>query len=486
MNKTTSSAAILSISLDRASKASLQTQLLQALREFVHTGRFRSGDRLPSSRNLATELGVSRVTTTGVYEQLIAEGYLEGRQGAGVFVASDLPDLPLRGHDAPAEGQIKPLAGNQPLRPFAVGYPDLSDFPYRDWTRLHDRMWRVPDATILGRADPLGFGPLRNAIAHHLAEWRGLRCAPEQVVITAGLVDALDIFAKSVLSAGDTALVEDPGHKVAVSALQSNGIQCVPVRIDGQGFDLSRSGKAQDAARVISVTPSRHYPLGVTLPLARRLELLAWAKTNSGFILEDDYDGEFRYQGQPLPAMMSLDEDERVIYIGSFSKVMFPALRLGYMVVPPSMVQDVRDVMSRLGPRAALFAQPVLAEFIADGSFATHIRRMRRLYTEKQKALLTALEEHTSGLLSARAEAGGMHLIAELSEVLKDRMTDVQVSQCARERDLVVPPLSGFFMGKADQQGLILGYASHAPAELNAGVAALSAEIRAKIRSHAT
>ena len=478
MNKATSNAAILSISLDRTAKMPLQSQLLRSLRELVHTGRLRSGTRLPSSRNFALELAVSRVTTTAVYEQLIAEGYLEGRRGSGVYVASNLPDMPLKQGDQSDAKPFDPLPANSPLQPFGVGYPDLEAFPYREWTRLHDRIWRAPKPAILGRSHPFGFGPLRNAIAAHLAEWRGLHCAPEQVVITSGLVDALGLIVKSALSKGDTVLTEDPGHKVLVNTLMSHGAVCVPVRVDEQGFNLARAEEARRTARAIAVTASRQYPLGMTLPLARRLQLIAWARDHDGLILEDDYDGEFRYQGQPLPAMMSLDDAERVIYIGSFSKVMFPALRLGYMVVPLRLVPKIEAVLHMLGPSAAMYAQPVLAQFISEGSFATHIRRMRRLYGERQKLLLKALHDHAQGLLAASAETGGMHVVAELCPELRQQLGDVKVSEIAWTLGLTTPPLTNFFTGPPDQQGLVLGYAAHSDEAIVDAVRRLSTAIR--------
>lgn len=482
MNKTTSDAAILSISLDKASATSLQAQLLDALRGLVHSGRLLSGARLPSSRNLATELAVSRVTVTAVYDQLIAEGYAEGRRGSGVFIASDLPDIPLQRSKNLAARSAQPLPANEPFKPFGLGSPDLAAFPYRDWTRIYDRLWRNPGPGLLGQPRPMGFGPLRTAIAAHLEEWRGIRCSPEQVVITSGLVESLELIAKAVFEPGDRILVEEPGHKTMLSALTGTGMICEPVRIDSSGFNLSHAGDRRLHAKAVVVTPSRHYPLGMTLPLARRLELLRWAKEQQGFILEDDYDGEFRYQGQPLPAMMSLDEVGRVIYLGSFSKVMFPALRLGYMVVPEPLLPGIADRLGQLGPRAALLAQPVLAEFIAEGMLATHIRRMRRLYSERQQLLLEALDQHVAGLLSARAETGGMHLVAVLSDELAAKVDDAEVSSIAENLGLSIKPLSSFFLGAADQQGLVMGYAAYSPEEITEGVVRLAQALRQRLK----
>lgn len=485
MNKARTEAALLSISLDRKAKTSLQGQLLQALRELVHAGRLTSGARLPSSRNLAQELAVSRVTTTAVYEQLISEGYLEGQQRLGVFVASDLPDIPVKQKKHEGDGPDTPLPANQPLRPFSVGYPDLSAFPYRDWTRMYDRVWRVPDEGILGQPDPMGFGPLRSAIATHLGEWRGIKCAGEQVIITSGLVDALELVAKAMMKPGDNVLVEEPGHKVLVNALNNVGMTCRPVPVDAHGFDLSAIPNTDAYCPVaVAVTPSRQYPLGMTLSLTRRLELLDWAKSHNGIILEDDYDGEFRYQGQPLPAMMSLDNDQRVIYIGSFSKVMFPALRLGYMVLPERIVPLVAEVLSFGGSRAAQISQPVLAQFMREGVLATHIRRMRRLYGERQKALVSSLRQYAAGLLTADLESGGMHLVAGLDDALASRLTDKDVSELAADCGLNVAPLSSFFLGQCSQQGLIMGYAAFSSQAIERGVRELAVKLREKTDSH--
>ena len=481
MNKANLDASILSISLDRDSKLSLQKQLLEALRDLVHTGRIRTGARLPSTRNLAEELGVSRVTTTSAYDQLIAEGYLEGRRGSGVYVTSDLPDVPIRDASIFPQEPVKPLPAGKPLTPLGIGYPDLLAFPYREWTRLHDRVWRVPDAGLLGQSDPLGFGPLRTAIAGHLREWRGIQCEAEQIVITSGLVEATELFAKAALKSGDNVLVEEPGHRVLTNALEGCGIIPKAVRVDAQGFNLANAAPGQLNARAVAVTPSRQFPLGVTLSLARRLELLDWTKRQDGFILEDDYDGEFRYQGRPLPAMMSLDSDDRVVYIGSFSKVMFPALRLGYMVVPQRLLPGVQNVLSRIGSRAALIAQPVLAEFIAQGALATHIRRMRRLYSQRQRALCDALIKNAGELITADPAPGGMHLVANLHPKLEAHVRDTDVSLLAKRVDLQVAPLTSFFIGRANQQGLVMGYAAYDAETLESSVSKLANTIRSTL-----
>lgn len=474
MNKATSDAAILSLSLDRQSAQPLQVQLVQALRSLVHRNRLRSGDRLPSSRGLAQELSVSRVTVTTVYDQLIAEGYLEGRQGSGVYVAADLPDLPVV-EDASRKRVVRPETPVlPPVRPFLHSAADQREFPFAEWSRLSEQVWRKPQAALMNLPDPLGWPPLRAAIADHLRDWRGLDCDPEQVVITSGLVEAVELVARATLPAGSKIAVEEPGHSILRQAITNLGLSCAPVRVDAQGFDIDRA-PAGIAAAV--VTPSRQFPLGMTMPLARRLRLLAWANETGGMILEDDFDGEYRYQGQPLPAMMSLDDRHRVLYIGSFSKVLFPALRLAFAVLPEPLVPKVRSVMRSIGPKASLVSQPVLARFIADGGFATHLRRMRRLYGTRQKALLAAIEKHAGDLLLAESAAGGMHIIARPSELLVARMGVAEAVDLAEAAGVSVRALSDFFAGTPDQDGFILGYAAFDEAEIDKAVAGWTGEL---------
>ena len=438
-----------------------------------------AAERLPSSRLLADELSVSRVTVTTAFDQLISEGYAEGRHGSGVYVAADLPDYTLskdRGtHDAIDDDDLP--VPKLPV-PFETSAPDLVNFPHREWARLIDQVWRSPKPALLARPDPFGWGPLRRAIASHLSDWRGVQCAPSQIVITSGLVDAVELIAKAALCAGDIVMVEDPGHHVLRNALSANGLACKPVPVDESGFNVQASAKWSRDARAIVVTPSRQFPLGMTLPLARRLELLEWAGRTSGLIIEDDFDSEYRYVGQPLPALMSLDDQECVIYVGSFSKVLLPTLRLGFVVLPKRLIADAREVMGSTGPRASLLAQPPLQRFMESGGFATHIRRMRRLYAQRQKVLVTALEHHAEGLLSVEPASGGMHVVADLAPKLSDRLTDIEAAERARAAGISASALSTYFAGKATQQGLVLGYAGFDDKAIQSSAARLAKVLR--------
>ncbi len=461
MNKTTSDAALLALTLDRTAGEPLHMQLAQGLRERILTGRISPGARLPSSRLLAEELAVSRVTVVTAMDQLISEGYAEGRHGAGVFVAADLPEEVLQA--APAAGPAvsdEPLPPPMPMRPFRPAAPDLNLFPHADWAKLLERVWRDPEPALLADADPLGWAPLRRAIAGHLNQWRGITCSPHQVIITSGAAEALDLLARAVLKAGDPVYIEEPGYRILRRALALAGLHPVPVPVDDSGFDVAAGETAEPDARAAVVTPSRQYPLGMTMPLARRLELIGWARRTGGLIVEDDYDSEYRYQGQPLPAMMSLEgAGDRVIYLGSFSKVMWPSLRIGFMAVPRGLVEAIGDVLAASAPRASLVAQPALARFMADGSFAAHIRRMRRVYARRQTALLRAIDRHLAALLFADPAPAGMHLIARFTPELAARMSDAEASARAEAAGITAVALSSFFAGAAPEQGLVLGYA---------------------------
>ncbi|MDA0317857.1 MAG: PLP-dependent aminotransferase family protein [Proteobacteria bacterium] len=473
MNKTNPNAAILSISLSKSSDISLQSQLAQAIRALVHEGKLRSGDKLPSSRSFAQELSVSRVTITAVLDQLVSEGYLEGRRGSGVFVSTDLPDIPIAATRKPQASAFEPRPPRH-VRPFDTASPDLGEFPHREWAKLFELVWRRPVDDLLNGVHALGWGPLRVAISEHLRDWRGIHCDPSQIVVTSGLAEALELICQAVLESGDHILMEEPGHQVIRRVLKAIGLNCHSARVDDQGFNPDAIQRGPRQYRAAILTPSRHFPLGMTLPLARRLQMLNWADNEDAYVIEDDFDGEFRFHGQPLPAMMNLDKRGRVIYVGSFSKVMFPGLRLGFMVLPPALVAPVSEALALTGPKAALIAQPVLARFMSGGGFATHIRRMRRLYAERQKAVVAAVRDHADGILEVDPESGGMHLVARLGTQIATRVSDVEAARRAASAGISARALSEFFAGPADQQGLVLGYSAFPADVLETAVKRLS------------
>lgn len=471
MNKSTSNAALLSLSLDRSLNEPLHAQLAGHLRRLILERRVGSGERLPSSRLLADELSVSRVTVTSAIDQLISEGYAEGRHGSGVYVAADLPDYTFSAAQiGRANRSDAALPVPEPTKPFETAAPDHEHFPHREWARLLDQTWRLPEQALLAKPDPFGWGALRRAIASHLRDWRGITCSPYQIVITSGLVEAIELISKAALAPGETVLVEDPGHHILRRAFQLNDLNCHPSLVDDYGFNIQSAIKHARKARAVAITPSRQFPLGMTLPLARRLELLDWGRQSNGFIIEDDFDSEYRYEGQPLPALMSLDDQDSVIYVGSFSKVMLPTLRLGFVVFPGRLVDKAANAIADIGPRASLLAQPVLARFMESGGFATHLRRMRRLYARRQRTLTTSLRKSADDLIIAEPASGGMHIIARLAPKLARRMSDVELSQRAKGVGVTAQALSSYYADSPVQQGLVLGYAAFDKAAIDAGV----------------
>ncbi|TDK42364.1 PLP-dependent aminotransferase family protein [Antarcticimicrobium luteum] len=469
MTNTNFQAALLALGLDRRGRQPLHTQLTEALRHLILIGQAAPGARLPASRQLALDLSVSRQTALTALDQLIAEGYLETRPGAGTFVARDLPDL------APpaAPGPVGPVPeGPQPLRPFEPGIPDMTLFPHAAWARHLDRAWRRPDPALLDRPDPLGWPPLRAAIAAHLAAWRGIACAAGQVVITSGAVETFELLAHAAFRPGEAVLTEEPGYAPMRRALRRAGLGTTPMPVDGDGALLPEGSDARGAI----VTPSRHHPTGMTMPLPRRLALLDWAQRSAAWVIEDDYDSEFRYTGAPLPALASLAA-EWTIYVGSFSKLLSPALRLGYFVVPAALLTPVRAALAETGPRASLVPQPALARFMESGEFATHLRRMRRIYGQRQKVLRAALARHLPDHLTAPPDPSGMHLLCGIGPALRG-LSDTEIAAEAAEAGISLRALSAYWPGGAGPQGLILGYAGFAPERIEAAVIRLTAALR--------
>ncbi|ETD90606.1 MocR-like pyridoxine biosynthesis transcription factor PdxR [Rhodobacter capsulatus] len=461
-DRSTFEAALFGLTLARGA-GPLHLQLTEALRALILRGGA-AGRRLPSSRALAGELSVSRLTVTTAYDQLIAEGYLQTRPGAGTFVAGDLPHL------APPPPGVPPLTRHTaPVLPFLPGLPDQRLFPHRLWARHLERAWRAPEAGLLDRADPFGWYPLRASIADHLGVWRGLACTPEQVVITSGARDVTEILCHALLPPGAAVATEDPGWPVQQALLGDLGARPLPLRIGAEGLDPATIPQGTQA---VIVTPSRQYPTGVAMALPQRLALLGWARATGGLIVEDDYDGEFRYRGQPLPSLAGLDGLRATLYSGSFSKLLSPGLRIGYLVVPEALAGRVRRYLARGGLRVSLLPQPALAAFMASGEFATHLRRMRRVYAARQAVLIDALQP-VAGLLELRPDASGMHLVAPLAAALRARSSDAEIVLRGADRGLTLKALSAHAQLPAPPQGLVLGYTAFDEAQIRAAAARL-------------
>ncbi len=476
-------APLLALALERDGREPLHRQLYGQLRDHILAGRLPAGARLPASRSLAEELGCSRNTVTGAFDQLLSEGYLEGRVGAGTYVSRELPEgLLTAAPAAPAPGGARPsparrlsrrgqrlgAAAREPLDPavgpaFAMANPDTEHFPFDVWGRLLGRVWRRPPPALLRGGDPGGLPSLRAAIAGHLRAVRGLDCGAGQVLVTAGGQQALDLATRVLLDPGDAAWIEEPGYAGLRAALAAAGARAVAVPVDAEGLSVAEGRRLAPEARLAAVAPSHQYPLGVTMSLARRLELLDWAGSQGAWILEDDYDSEYRYAGRPLTALQGLEAaragERQVIYVGSFSKVLFPSLRIGYLVAPPDLAEDFLRARRALDDHPSSIVQPALAAFIEEGHFAAHVRRMRRLYAGRQAALLAAGARHLGGLLSLAPDPAGMHLVGAFEPALAARLGDVEAAHRAAAAGVSVRPLSAFYAGPARRRGLLLGYA---------------------------
>ena len=494
MDSRLSEIATMNITIDSSSATSLYTQLYRQIRSMVLSGQLAPATRLPSTRALGAALGLSRNTVLAAFDQLRAEGYLVAQTGSGTFVTSELPDdlpvLPLKPRSALGLARTKRTLSDlgtvlattpvstqpHPEKPraFRAGLPDVDSFPIKLWSRLMSNRLRKLPTDLLEYPDAAGYWPLREAIAKYLNESRGVSCGPEQVLIVNGSQQALNLAARLLLNEGDVACVEDPGYLGAHGALKGSGTTLVPVPVDAQGLSVDAGRAKAPQARLISVTPSRHYPLGVTMSLTRRLELLDWARRADAWVLEDDYDSEYRYKGLPLAAMQGLDTDGRVIYVGTFSKVMFPSLRLGYMVVPADLVSAFASARALLDGGSSSIEQAVMADFIVEGHLARHVRKMRVLYARKQAVLVEAVKQHFNGLIDIHAEEAGMHLVGWLPERVDDR----RVSRLVAAQGVEAQPLLAYSIEWAGRGGLLLGYTWPNADEIRDGVSRMAVALK--------
>jgi GntR family transcriptional regulator / MocR family aminotransferase len=400
-------------------------QIYERIRGGILSGELRAGSRLPSARSLASQLAVARGTVETAYQVLAAEGYVVGRGAAGTFVEQALLTPPAAGR---SPGGTKG-AGSQPQGwhrrdaslLFRLGLPALDAFPRKLWSRLTAQRARAFAPGDLAYQDPAGQIALRRTIAFYLRVARGVACAPEQIFITTGYQGALALIGQTLLQAGDAVWVEDPGYHFGRQALELTGARLVAIPVDGSGLDVARGCATAAQARLAVVTPCHQFPLGATLPISRRLALLDWAAAADAWIVEDDYDSEFRYRGRPLPALKSIDSRQRVLYAGTFSKVLFPSLRLAYLVVPETQVERFEQISQALAGGSPELTQAIVAAFITEGHFARHIQRMRKLYAERRQATAAGLESALGKHIRIDSQAGGMHLILRLQGRRSDR-----------------------------------------------------------------
>lgn len=450
----------------------------------ILAGELPAGSRLPPTRILCDELAISRSTVVEAVAQLTAEGYVVGQTGRGTFVSDTLPEHLLQSADDDEAAQHllnrpSPLKLSQrgeqltagadhqdaaPL-PFLPGLPDISQFPFKHWWRILSRYWKNPPTT-LGYGSGAGYLPLREAIADHARLARRVVCTPEQVIITSGAQQALFMCAQLFANQGEQVWVENPGYKGAQVAFSTTQLELVPVPVDVNGIDVEAGIRLAPHAKLAYVTPSHQYPAGGTLSLARRLRLLEWAQTANSLILEDDYDSEYRYAGHPLESLQGLDQNGRVIYIGTFSKTIFPGLRLGYVIVPQGLASPFAKARYNLDRGSEHVIQMALNDFMREGHFTRHIRRMRLLYAKRQQVLVDALHTHCDDWLEVAPAPAGLHLVGWL----RPGVDDVAIAARFAEKGVYTPPLSSYSLTPLQRGGLVLGYAGVAEADIVAAV----------------
>ncbi len=470
--------------------APLYQQLYEHLRAAILAGQLPRGTKIPSTRALADELGVSRNTILNAYEQLFAEGYLESVEGSGTFVTRELPELFQPAQPPAVTASTKPQVHrlsdrvqqvmNAPSlsrgrdgrisHAFRAGQPALDAFPFEIWAKLMARHAHRMHPGLLMYQETAGYRPLREAVANHVIVARQVRCTPDQVIIVNGSQGGLNLAAQVLINPGDHVWVEDPGYPGAAAALLAAGARILPVPVDEDGL-LVEALPHLGETRLGYLTPAHQFPLGVTLSLSRRLALLEWARAADAHLLEDDYDSEYRFAGRPLASLQGLDRDERVIYVGTFSKVMFPALRLGYVIVPTTLVDAFLAMRRAADTHPTILEQAALTDFISEGHFTRHIRRMRVLYAERRAALLQAARDLPLDIFAPEV---GMHLIGWLPDGVDDQLA----ARRAADYDVEVMALSRLTIGAPIRPGLALGYAAINKADIRDGVRRLAAALK--------
>jgi GntR family transcriptional regulator/MocR family aminotransferase len=458
--------------VNRADDSPLFRQLYQQLRSAILSRRLRPGTKLPSTRELSSQLGVSRSAAVAAYEQLLAEGYTSGRRGSGTYVSSDLLE-PIDGNPQKRRKSVAAIKSNATQthsigdfvdvtvqsdeRPFNLGRTLVDARTVELWRKLSARTFRSLSRGHLGYSDPRGTIELRKTICDYLQAARAVRCDPEQIVITTGTQHAIDIAIRALPGLDKEVWIEDPGYPLTRQALLAAGAKVRPIPVDGQGIDVGRGIKLAPNAVAVFVTPSHQFPTGVVLSMARRLELLNWAREKSAWIVEDDYASEFRYGGRPLASLQGLDEGERVIYIGTLNKALFPGLRMGYAVVPRTLLRAFVATRYLMDRQPSTLGQTVVAAFMEEGHFAAHIRRMRLLYRDQRDVLVAALKSRLGADLTVDPPDQGMHLVA----YTRRGLSDVAIERAGRRHGVIVRAMSRFYVAGVPRSALVLGFSGY-------------------------
>lgn len=480
---------LVTASISRTGGGTMQQQLYSRVRDLILSGELSGGVRMPSSRVLAEELGIARNTVAAAFEQLQSEGYLVSKVGSGTRVSDRLPDELMKAYGRPADvpaqppdnlgisdraAQLMAIEGVVVswLPAFSPGLPAIDEFPYAAWSKLVAQEWQRAGIGSMNN-DAGGYWPLRSQIAEYVSSARGVQADADQVIIVTGNREGTELVGQVLLNPGDAAIVEEPGYAGTKSALSVSGIRLLTSPVDEHGMDISRATDAHRAARLLCIAPSHQYPLGFTTSLERRLEILNWCKQNSCWILEDDYDSEFRYRGRPLPALASLDPSADIIYVGTFSKTLLPSIRIGYLIVPKRLIQAfVRTKLAMSGP-TTIISQRAISSFIESGMFYRHLRVMRRIYAERRSALEKALRKHLPCLVIPPQEEAGLFMVTLFAENTFT-LSDVAIAAEAKAIGIYVVPLSLHYLEAQRKSGLIFGYGALKPEEIEEPVVRLA------------
>ena len=480
-----------SIRIDRNSDRKFSVQLYMGLRDLLLSGVLKPGDRLPATRTLAGEVGVSRTTVIDAIDRLVSEGLLESRVGAGTYVSGELAaQVKLAAVEKGKEEQVSVARLSETAKrakeafaprkrlpnrsaAFITALPALDAFPMAQWARLSARHWRKERDLVAGYGEAFGFGRLRQAIAQQLNAARGIKCVPEQIFIVNGAQHAFSIIGYMLVNPGESVLFENPGAIGARNAFLASGVKLVPVNVDEEGFCIEDGLEKCRDFRLAFVTPSHQQPLGPVMSLGRRLALLKAAKDADAVIVEDDYDGEFYYGVQPPPTLKSIDTQDRVIYVGTFSKSLFPSLRLGYILSPRGLVESFERVFATWQSGVPTFNQAIVADFMDEGFFATHVRTMRQVYRERYETLKQAAN-CLAGMLDLSETRSGFHTVGYFgADVPEDA-----VVERARERGVIVAPLSRYAIEPYAKKGIVLGFGSTPPDEIRCATEKLACVLR--------
>jgi GntR family transcriptional regulator/MocR family aminotransferase len=463
---------------DRPARIALSRWLYDEFRRAILDRRLSPGTRLPATRDLAHQYGISRGTVVAVFEQLQAEGYLVGRPGAGTRVNA----LPSRNASAKAgplpkiralPAALRGLPNANPARPFRPYQPALAEFPIDIWARVAGRSLRRAPTSLLAEADPRGYAPLREAIAAYLGSSRGVNCSPDQIVIVSGVQQGLDLVARVLIKPGNSVFVEDPGYFGATAAFRNVGAKIIPVPVDEHGLDILAARKLSPRAKAAYVTPGHQFPLGMSMPVERRLSLLSWAAEAGAFIIEDDYDSEYRFEGRPIPALQGLDKRGSVIFLGSFSKVLFPALRLGYLVLPSRLLDPVLALRVAVDFYPPALIQATLCDFMTAGHLGRYIRKMREMSATRLGALKDAARRYLAGLLDISNVRAGLSTVG----FLQNGMSGRNAERAAAERGIEVLGLHRFALQAKSTEGLLIGFAAFTEHEIKQAVVNLAAAL---------